>query len=242
MIFSSKAEVSPPRAGDLGEERSGTSRILWISLLGLWLGVLVTLWWRCPGWYSSLSPLAFRAFLLRWGIARAACLYFLLYVFSVRPFVPLPPKILTITGGLLFGPLLGTCLAVVAATGNACVTFLIGKYLARNSIEKYAGAVLRHADKHVRQAGFRSIFLARVFPTGIPFDVISYAASMTPVGLRQFALGTLAGVIPAMAVNSYFGHLLAHGWVAAATLPLTALCGGVLLLVWRRHGRLRIPN
>jgi uncharacterized membrane protein YdjX (TVP38/TMEM64 family) len=44
-----------------------------------------------------------------------------------------PGTVLTLTGGYLFGPLVGLLLSSISATTGAALAFLIGRYLARDS-------------------------------------------------------------------------------------------------------------
>ena len=48
------------------------------------------------------------------------------------------------------------------------------------------------------------IFVSRLIPF-ISFDIISYAAGLTKIGYFQFALATLAGILPASFLLAHFG-------------------------------------
>ncbi len=80
------------------------------------------------------------------------------------------------------------------------------------------------------------VFASRLVPF-ISFDVVSYAAGLTPLAFWRFALATLAGVIPISFLLVHFGEKL----VSAQTerlLPLALLVGGITLapiagkLIW----------
>lgn len=53
------------------------------------------------------------------GIVKASFIFVCIYAFSVRPFILLPPSLITIAGGLTSGPPTGTVLQVTGATLNA---------------------------------------------------------------------------------------------------------------------------
>ena len=52
-----------------------------------------------------------------------------------------------------------------------------------------------------------TVFATRLLPF-ISFDIVSYAAGLTSISFWRFAVATLAGIIPAGFLLSYFGSEL----------------------------------
>ena len=184
-----------------------------IVLLSVVLAGLALAAWHYRGWFHSLTPASLRAFLVHWGFWKGAILFFAIYTFSIRPFVPIPPTLYTITGGLAFGPLWGALLTIFGATANASITFCIGRYLGMDWIKSKLHGKWKEGQEKLTGAGFKTVFLIRLSPIGPPFDLVSYAAGVLGVKFSDYVLGTLLGIIPATAAYSYFGGSLSRGAV-----------------------------
>ncbi len=206
-----------------------------IGLLFVLLLALALAGWHYRAWFHSLSPGSLRVFLLHWGFWKGAILFVAIYTFSIRPFVPIPPTLYTLTGGLAFGPLWGTALTIFGATANASITFFIGRYLGMDWVKSKLHGRWKEGQEKLTGAGFTTIFLIRLSPIGPPFDLVSYAAGVLGVKFPDYALGTLLGIIPAVAAYSYFGGSLSKG-----ALGILAAVFGIIFLslvlpwLWKR--------
>ena len=72
------------------------------------------------------------------------------------------------------------------------------------------------------------VFATRLMPF-LSFDVISYAAGLSPLKTWRFAVATLVGIVPASFVLAHFGDTMATG--GARELFLTALILGLVTVV-----------
>ena len=79
-----------------------------------------------------------------------------------------------------------------------------------------------------------TVLVTRLLPF-LSFDLVSYAAGLTPITVWRFALATLAGIVPASFVLAHFGNEMATGeadrimWTA---LALGLLTGAPVLASW----------
>ncbi|MBC7286329.1 VTT domain-containing protein, partial [Hoeflea sp.] len=72
------------------------------------------------------------------------------------------------------------------------------------------------------------VFVTRLMPF-LSFDIISYAAGLTPLRTWRFAVATLLGIIPASFLLAHFGDELASGdWRRAG---VTVLALGLITLL-----------
>ena len=127
--------------------------------------------------------------------SKAMLLYMAIYIIAVTLSVP-GAAFLTITGGFLFGWLVGGAAAALAGTLGATGVFLI----ARTSV---GDALLRRGGRRAEAlaAGFRSdafsyLLFLRLLPI-VPFWMTNLASAVFGVPLRTFFLCTMIGVIPA---------------------------------------------
>lgn len=78
-----------------------------------------------------------------------------------------PGALLAATSGLLFGPLLGTALSLVAATLSALVAVTIARATGRAGVEQLAGRRITAAGNRLKRHGFGAVVTARLAP-GVP--------------------------------------------------------------------------
>jgi uncharacterized membrane protein YdjX (TVP38/TMEM64 family) len=212
-------------------------KYIWSLLLAIGLLAAAAAGWHYRTGLRSLSPSMLKAFLLHWGFWKGAAIFFLIYTFSIRPFVPIPPTLYTLAGGLTFGPWWGTLLTVFAATANASITFFIGKYFGEEWVERNLKGKWKRGQEQLKDGGFKVILLIRLSPLGPPYDLVSYAAGVSGIKFPGYFAGTLLGIIPVTAAYSYFGGSLSKGAVGV----LAAIFGIVLLSlvlprVWKKFG------
>jgi len=86
------------------------------------------------------------------------------------------------------------------------------------------------------------VFVSRLLPF-ISFDVVSYAAGLTPLRFWRFAVATLAGIVPASFVLVHFGAVMISAderRIAIAALALGAVTGiPIVVQIVRRRRRKR---
>jgi len=140
---------------------------------------------------------------------------------------PLPAFVITFANGLLFGAFWGTLLSWSSAMIGATICFWISRLLGRPAVEKLVGRKsLELADRFFDRYGRYAVLLARLIPV-ISFDVVSYAAGLTSLGLGEFLLATGLGQLPATVVYSVLGQEM----TSSARIGLWALLGVLSLLV-----------
>ena len=156
-------------------------------------------------------------------------------------FVPGP--LLAAASGLLFGVALGTPISIISATLGAVLAFSISRSWAHDAVTHLMGPRLAAARDWIGDRGFRSIFYARLAP-GAPYNLVNYAAGLTPVSLRDFTLATMIGCAPrAFAYTALGGSLdnlrRPEAILAVAILVVMAVVGVVPII---RERRRRAPS
>ncbi|MDQ3699480.1 MAG: TVP38/TMEM64 family protein [Chloroflexota bacterium] len=167
-----------------------------------------------------------RDYLRGLGAWAPAVSFLLMVVQSVA--APLPAFVITIANGLLFGAFWGTVLSWSSAMVGAALCFGIARALGRPTVERLAGSgPVAKADAFFDRYGSAAVLIARLVPV-ISFDVVSYAAGLTRIGLLPFLVATGLGQLPATIVYSILGENLTSGsraalWAAGALLSLLVL-------------------
>lgn len=144
--------------------------------------------------------------------------------------LPAPKALLTALGGLLFGWWLGALLSWVAALAGAAVAFGLGRALGRDAVDRLTRGRVERADRLLSDHGFGAVLAARLTPV-LPFTVINYAAGLTGVQWRHYAMGSALGMVPGSLAYAALGAWGTDPWGifagVAALVTLVAL-GGLL--------------
>jgi uncharacterized membrane protein YdjX (TVP38/TMEM64 family) len=145
-----------------------------------------------------------------------------------------PGPLLSGASGLLFGTALGTPVSVASATLGATLAFCLSRWLAHDAVEGLGPTHPRLAALRawVGRRGFLSVLYARIAP-GIPYNLVNYAAGLSPVALRPFVAATAIGCAPRAFAYTALGGSLGNlgspeALVAVGVLVAMGIAGLVL--------------
>ncbi len=143
-------------------------------------------------------------------------------------FAPIPPTILYLAGGFLFGTLVGSFLILIGNLIGAGIDFLLARKLGRHFVEKRINKkAKKRFDNFSKKYGGISIFILRLNPF-TSSDLFSYVAGMSKMKFRSFFLGTALGLAPLIFLHTYIGETLVRG---NSLWTMLALLFGIIYLV-----------
>lgn len=116
-----------------------------------------------------------------------------------------PGSVLTLAGGALFGPVLGTFLNLTSATIGAALAFLAARYLASEWVEEKTGGRLRQLKEGVEKEGWRFVAFVRLVPL-FPFNLLNYALGLTRIRFSHYLLATYICMLPGAIAYTYLGY------------------------------------
>lgn len=134
----------------------------------------------------------------------AAPLLFML-IYAVGTVLFLPGSVLTLTGGALFGPLMGTLYNLTGATLGAGVAFIIARYLASDWVEQKTGGRLKRLKQGVEEEGWRFVAFVRLVPL-FPFNLLNYALGLTRIRFSHYLLASYICMLPGALAYTYLGY------------------------------------
>jgi uncharacterized membrane protein YdjX (TVP38/TMEM64 family) len=114
--------------------------------------------------------------------------------------------LLTIAGGFLFGPWLGTAYAVIGATSGATVVFLAARAGLAGLVAR-AGPWVRRLENGFRRNGLYYLLVLRLIPI-VPFWLVNLAAGAVGLPLSVYVVGTFIGMIPVTFIYASLGNSL----------------------------------
>jgi uncharacterized membrane protein YdjX (TVP38/TMEM64 family) len=170
--------------------------------------------------------------LLRSAGLWAPVLYVVVYAFG--PVFLMPATVMTFAGAAMFGMGWGMVLITLGANLGAISAFSVGRWAARDFVTSRMGrdnGLLANLSAALSRNGLWAIFLMRLFLA--PYNILNYVAALTPIRFRDFALGTLLGMLPVTFAVVYTGDLLRRAWrsedLSALWSPRTLVALMVLL-------------
>jgi uncharacterized membrane protein YdjX (TVP38/TMEM64 family) len=201
-----------------------------VIIVAVLIGAIVAMGLLLPVTDSLRAVLEWAEGLGLWGPVVVVGIYIVACVLF------LPGSVLTLGAGFLFGVVTGTITVSIGATLGACAAFLVGRTIARKSIEKKVAGNAKFAaiDQAVGREGFKIVLLTRLSPI-FPFNLQNYAYGLTKVSLRNYALASWIGMLPGTLMYVYFGSTLkslaeaAAGKEGKSTLETVFFIGGLVV-------------
>jgi phospholipase D1/2 len=127
-------------------------------------------------------------------------------IFVVAELFMFPVLVLILVSGIVFGPWIGTLVALAGSLASAIVPFLAGRKLGHRRLERIGGAALRALDKVLAKRGVLAVFLVRKIPA--PFTLVNLACGASRVSMSDFVYGTLLGMGTGIVLITVLGDRL----------------------------------
>ena len=163
-----------------------------------------------------------------WGPALIIGLMTLAVVFS-----PIPSAPIALAAGALYGHGAGTSYVVIGAEAGAMIAFGLARALGGQTVRRWFGDRLSKMRLNGSQWVLMwLVFVSRLMPF-VSFDLVSYAAGLSPLSFWRFAVATFAGILPASFLLAHLGGEMVEGQ-AGRTLWLVLALGLVtgLPVLW----------
>ncbi|KAB5545413.1 hypothetical protein DKX38_013525 [Salix brachista] len=167
-----------------------------------------------------------------WGPLVLAIAYIPLTILAV------PASVLTLGGGYLFGLPVGFVADSIGATVGAGAAFLLGRTIGRSFVvsklkdyPKFSSVAIA-----IQKSGFKIVLLLRLVPL-LPFNMLNYLLSVTPVSIGEYMLASWIGMMPITLALVYIGTTLkdlsdvTHGWSEFSTTRWVLIVLGLVVSV-----------
>jgi uncharacterized membrane protein YdjX (TVP38/TMEM64 family) len=146
---------------------------------------------------------------------------------------PIPSAPIALAAGSLYGHTWGTLYVAAGAELGALLAFALARLLSYTFLRRWLGDRLSFSLLGSQWTMMGIVFVSRLLPF-LSFDLVSYAAGMTPLKAWRFAAATLAGILPASFLLAHFGGEIASGDPQRLAITGAALGGLVMIpILWR---------
>jgi uncharacterized membrane protein YdjX (TVP38/TMEM64 family) len=200
-----QAQQGAPETRPLQAPRLSLRRLLPLLVIAAASGIVIAMGWHRQLSFEALARHyeALRAFIAAHE-ATALLAFTGLYVAVVALSLPVGVY-LTVTGGILFGALLGGTAVIIGATLGAIIIYLIARSALGEPLLRRAGPLARKLAQGFRDDAFSYLLFLRLIPI-FPFWLVNLVPALAGVRLATFAAATALGIIPATFVFAFFGE------------------------------------
>jgi len=132
--------------------------------------------------------------------------YMLAYIAIIALSLP-AALVMTLTGGLLFGPWIGGLAAAFSCTLGASILFLICRTAAGDLLKSRAGPTAARIEAGVRRDAFSYILILRLVPV-MPFWLANLALGLIDIPFSTFLIASFLGIVPVSIVYAGLGSSL----------------------------------
>ena len=169
---------------------------------------------------------------------------FILLVVLEVILAPIPPFVLYVTGGIIFGAFLGGTITLFANVLGAVIAFFIARKFGRSFVEKKINKKLRSRfDNFTNKYGGWALFLIRLNPFTTS-DLFSYLAGLSKMKLRTLIISTALGLIPLVYIQTYLGDIFIRDnpflfflFIAISLIYLMLFLYGLWFLIIKKKKR-----
>lgn len=120
---------------------------------------------------------------------------------------PMPPLVLYLAAGYIFGGFIGGIYTLAGNITGALIDFKLARKFGKNTINKTSTQNFQKKfHKFSEKYGTYAIFILRVNPLTTS-DIVSYLSGFTKIKTWKFLLATALGLIPMIFVQTYFGDI-----------------------------------
>ncbi len=182
------------------------------------------------GLFDLLTDLPHLQTLIRQSGFFGYSLYILLFI--IATLLLLPGSILVIAGGIVFGPLLGTLLSLIAATLASSCSFLLARWLGRDLLLKYVGHsnTFQAIEKGIARNGIDFLILTRLIPL-FPYNIQNYAYGLTTIAFWPYTLISALTTLPGIVIYTVMASDLANEGITLRFILQLCLAGLALFIL-----------
>lgn len=125
------------------------------------------------------------------------------------PLIAFPTDLITFSAGALFGLWPGLFYSCVGLVASASIAYVIGRYLARNTMNRWFKRHPKFNAAHhaLKENESKVMFLLRMTP--LPFAPLNYFFGASQVPYKTYLI-TISGTFSTIFAGVYFGYLAQH--------------------------------
>jgi uncharacterized membrane protein YdjX (TVP38/TMEM64 family) len=170
------------------------------------------------------------------GFGAIGPIIYILLLAATIIFTPLPSVVVVGAGGLAFGTVFGTVYTIAGGMLGATINFYLARWLGRGFVERRLGnQAMSQIDIYADRMGTKLIVLMRLIPL-FNFDWVSYAAGLTRMRYRSYAIASVLGMLLPIIGMVYVGDVkLSHPGRSSLVFTILVIWSAlppIAFLIW----------
>lgn len=147
-----------------------------------------------------------------------------------------PSIFLSTANGLIFGLPLGILISWLAETTGVVISFLLMRFLFRNTAEKIIAKSdsLKHIDEASGKHGLEWMAFARALPY-FPSGILTAIGAVSSISIRDYIIANLLGKFPSTALEVVIGHDIVNFKQNSDRLAILIVVVGLIFFVYSRY-------
>lgn len=236
-VFDPERPVSPDEIVDAYVPRSARKpvprRMIGLGILAVALVVFALAWRFTPlrDWINLSSLIALARSVDKMPFTPAI----VIAAFVVAGMLMVPITVLIAVAGVVFGPVNGGLYATAGVGLSALLGFGLGHWLGHDALRDMLGPRINNLSRRFAQRGIAAMAVVRLLPIA-PFTVVNVVAGASHLGLRDYLLGTLIGMVPGIVLTVVFSHNLAEAIRHPSLQTVLVLAGVTAALMLTAFG------
>ncbi len=217
----------------------------WLRILSICLGVAVVvaiLYFTVSSGRSYLRRRNIRFMATEingYGPLAPFAVFFLIFISTVIPPIPLPIPLIEIAAGYIFGFWEGLIIVWVSEIISSLAAFASTRFLGRRKIFRriLGSKFVTPYRQYIDRSGPTAIIVTRAFMAA-PMNIVSFLAGLTMMGIWTFIFATAVGTIPESILYPYVGMLLKTTrfslWRLSIILVVISIVGPLSMFILQR--------
>lgn len=139
----------------------------------------------------------------------------------------IPGEFVQFAGGYIYGTWLGTFYSLAGIAAGSVIVFFVARLLGYPIVRTFISQKkLEQFDFMLNSSKSEIVMFLLFLIPGIPKDILTYIAGLTPVKPLRFFIIITLGRLPALLASSYIGY---HAWKGNYTIVIILSAAALLL-------------
>lgn len=152
--------------------------------------------------------------------------YIVLGAYMIGSLVLFPITLLILATAYTFGPWLGFFYAMTGSLLAAVAAYGIGYLIGRDTVRGIVGGRFDSLHSKLRSHGLAAVIGTHLVPVS-PFTIVNMGAGAVHVRFWDFVLGCFIGMLPGVALITFFEQQLENAFRNPGVVGIVPLCGAV---------------
>lgn len=133
--------------------------------------------------------------------------FLVIAIYVIGGLMVFPVFILIPATAMVFGPILGGLYSLLGILANASALYIFGHVLGHKTVNRLAGSRVNQLSQRLARRSLLTIVTLRFLPIA-PFTVTNLISGASHIRFREYIIGTLIGISPAIIIMTFMGSQL----------------------------------